>query len=94
MEKQYRKWGTMKNAKKLKIQVDDTTLIYLERRSYIGQKTQVGYGQAIADLCRDFQGLLKEHQQLLSNYKNLLNKYSAVCAKFSVEQKMEETKTV
>jgi|GEM_PF-4527723 len=43
---------------------------------------------------RDFQGLLKEHQQLLSNYKNLLNKYSAVCAQFSVEQKMEETKTV
>jgi hypothetical protein len=94
LDKKYRRYGSMKNAKELKIQVADTTLTYLEHRSYVGQQTQVGYGKAIDDLCRDFQGLLREHQQLLSNYRNLLDKYSAVCAQFNLSQKPEEVKAV
>lgn len=58
----------------MKIQVEDATLLYLEHRSYIGRQTQVSYGKAIDDLCRDFQGLLREHQKLLGNYKNLLDR--------------------
>lgn len=80
LDKKYRTYGSMKNAKELKIQVADATLTYLEHRSYVGQQTHVGYGKAVDDLCRDFQGLLREHQQLLSNYRNLLDKYSTACA--------------
>ena len=85
LEKKYRKWGSMRNAKEIKMQVEDATLQYLEHRSYVGQRTQVGYGKAIDDLCRDFQHLLKEHQQLLGNYKNLLDKYSAICGQLNPE---------
>jgi hypothetical protein len=74
IEKKYRKWGSMKNAKEMKIQVEDVTLLYLEHRSCVGRQTQVSYGKAIDDLCRDFQDLLKEHQRLLGNYKNLLDR--------------------
>jgi hypothetical protein len=73
-DKKYRRWGSMKNAKAMKIQVEETTLLYLEHRSYVGRQTQVSYGKAIDDLCRDFQGLLKEHQRLLGHYKNLIDR--------------------
>ena len=77
VDRKYRKWGSMKNAKEMKIQVEDATLLYLEHRSYVDRQTQVSYGKAIDDLCRDFQGLLKEHQRLLGNYKNLLDMFIA-----------------
>jgi hypothetical protein len=80
MEKRYRKYGSMKHAKQLKVQVEDTTLMYLEHRSFIGHKTQVGYGKAVDDLCHDFQALLKEHGQLLHSYKQLLERYSGLAA--------------
>ena len=78
IEKKYRRWGSMKNAKEIKLQVSDDTLIFLEQRSYAGSKRQVGYGKAIDDLCHDFQSILREHAQLLHNYKQLLEIYSAV----------------
>ena len=80
LDKKYRSYGSMKSAKELKVQVADATLTYLEHRSYVGPQAQVGYGKAIDDLCRDFQGLLREHQQLLGNYRNLLDKYSTARA--------------
>ena len=78
VERKYRRWGSMKNAKHIKLQVTDDTLIFLEHRSCVSNKRQVGYGQAVDDLCRDFQSILKEHAQLLCNYKQLLERYSAV----------------
>ena len=77
IEKKYRRWGSMKNAKQIKLQVTDDTLTFLEHRSYVSNQRQVGYGHAIDDLCRDFQTILKEHAQLLHNYKELLERYSA-----------------
>lgn len=78
IEKRYRRWGSMKNAKQIKLQVSDDTLIFLEHRSYVTSKSQVGYGKAIDDLCHDFQSILKEHAQLLYNYKQLLERYSGI----------------
>jgi len=80
IEKKYRKWGSMRNAKLIKLQIEDDTLIFLEHRSFIGAKTQVGYGKAVDDLCRDFQGLLREYARLLHSHKQLLDKYSSVYA--------------
>lgn len=78
VERKNRRWGSMKNAKQIKLQVTDDTLIFLEHRSYVNNRSQVGYGKAIDDLCHDFQSILKEHAQLLYNYKQLLERYSAV----------------
>ena len=80
IEKKYRKWGSMRNAKLIKLQIEDDTLIFLEHRSFVGARTQVGYGKAVDDLCRDFQGLLREHARLLHHHKQLLDKYSMVYA--------------
>jgi len=84
IEKKYRKRGSMKDAKLIKLQVEDDTLIFLEHRSFIGHKRQVGYGKAVDDLCRDFQGLLSEHARLLRNYQQLLGKYSAAYAQNNI----------
>jgi len=83
IEKKYRKRGSMKDAKLIRLQVEDDTLIFLEHRSFIGTRTQVGYGKAVDDLCRDFQGLLKEHARLLHHHKELLDKYRAAYAQSS-----------
>ena len=90
IEKKYRRWGSMKNAREIKLQVADDTLIFLEHRSYVGSRRQVGYGQAVDDLCRDFQAILKEHAQLLHNYKQLLERYSAVYEQEAVSAQQEE----
>lgn len=76
--KKYRRWGSMKHAKEIKLQVSDDTLVFLEHRSYVSNQSQVGYGKAVDDLCQDFQSILREHAQLLYNYKQLLERYSAV----------------
>jgi len=67
----------MKNARQITLQVSYDALIFLERRSYVSTRSQVGYGKAIDDLCHDFQSILKEHAQLLHNYKELLERYGA-----------------
>ena len=75
LEKRYRRWGSMKHAKTIKIQIADTTLAYLEHWSTREPGMQVGYGQAVDDLCRQFQNLYRQEQLLRQNYDQLLVKY-------------------
>ena len=79
IERLNRPYGSMRNAKQIKFQIEDSTLIFLEKRSMLRHSTQVGYGRAIADLCRDFQTLSQERRRLLEDYTRLLAHHRNLC---------------
>ncbi len=75
VERKYRKWGSMKNAKEMKIQVEDATLLYLEHRSYIGRQTQV----RLARSSRCWSGALQTKSQPEAKTKEFPHEDSSDC---------------